>query len=66
MAADGHVEPIVILAKTDLISHDELQQKLAAIKQAGITTTGSNILPAWVIRSRQDYTDQSSDWTGCS
>ena len=38
MAADGHVEPIVILAKTDLISHDELQQKLAAIIQAGITT----------------------------
>lgn len=38
MAADGHVEPIVILAKTDLISHDELQQKLSAIRQAGITT----------------------------
>ncbi|MDQ7786080.1 MAG: ribosome small subunit-dependent GTPase A [Thermodesulfovibrionales bacterium] len=38
MAADGHVEPIVILAKTDLISRDELQQKLAAIRQAGITT----------------------------
>lgn len=38
MAADGHVEPFVILAKTDLISHDELQQKLAAIRQAGITT----------------------------
>jgi ribosome biogenesis GTPase len=38
MAADGRVEPIVILAKTDLISHDELQQKLAAIRQAGITT----------------------------
>ncbi len=38
MAADGHVEPIVILTKTDLISHDELQQKLAAIRQAGITT----------------------------
>ena len=38
IAADGHVEPIVILAKTDLISHDELQQKLAAIRQAGITT----------------------------
>jgi ribosome biogenesis GTPase len=38
MAADGHVEPIVILAKTDLISHDELQQKLAAIRQVGITT----------------------------
>jgi len=38
MAADGHVEPIVILAKTDLISQEELQQKLAAIRQAGITT----------------------------
>ncbi len=38
MAADGHVEPIVILAKTDLISPDELQQKLEAIRQAGITT----------------------------
>ncbi|MFZ5569427.1 MAG: ribosome small subunit-dependent GTPase A [Thermodesulfobacteriota bacterium] len=37
MAADGHVEPIVILTKTDLITHDELQQKLAAIRQAGIT-----------------------------
>jgi len=38
MAADGHVEPVIILAKTDLISHDELQEKLAAVKQAGITT----------------------------
>jgi ribosome biogenesis GTPase len=37
MAADGHVEPIVILAKTDLITDDELQEKLAAIRQAGIT-----------------------------
>ena len=35
MAADGKVEPIVILTKTDLISHDELEQKLAAIKQTG-------------------------------
>ena len=31
MAADGHVEPIVILTKTDLISRDELDQKLAII-----------------------------------
>jgi ribosome biogenesis GTPase len=37
MAADGHVEPMIILAKTDLISRDELQEKLAAIRQAGIT-----------------------------
>ena len=31
MAADGHVEPIVILTKTDLITQDELEQKLAII-----------------------------------
>ncbi len=31
IAADGHVEPIVILTKTDLISRDELDQKLAII-----------------------------------
>ncbi|PKN38686.1 MAG: ribosome small subunit-dependent GTPase A [Deltaproteobacteria bacterium HGW-Deltaproteobacteria-2] len=31
MAADGHVEPIIILTKTDLISPDELGQKLAII-----------------------------------
>ncbi len=32
MAADGHVEPIVILTKTDLITQDELEQKLSIIK----------------------------------
>ena len=37
MAADGHVEPIIILAKTDLISQYELHEMLAAIKEAGIT-----------------------------
>jgi ribosome biogenesis GTPase len=31
MAADGHVEPIVILTKTDLITGDELDQRLAII-----------------------------------
>jgi ribosome biogenesis GTPase len=31
IAADGHVEPIVILTKTDLISSHELDQKIAAI-----------------------------------
>ncbi|MBN2313228.1 MAG: ribosome small subunit-dependent GTPase A [Sedimentisphaerales bacterium] len=31
MAADGHVEPIVILTKTDLIGRDELEQKLAIV-----------------------------------
>jgi ribosome biogenesis GTPase len=38
MAADGGVEPIIILAKTDLISDDELHEKLAAVREAGITT----------------------------
>jgi ribosome biogenesis GTPase len=31
MAADGHVEPVVILTKTDLISRDELDQKIAVV-----------------------------------
>ncbi len=31
MAADGHVEPIVLLTKTDLIPQDELDQKLSII-----------------------------------
>ena len=37
MAADGGVEPMVILTKTDLITEDELEQKLAAIRLTGIT-----------------------------
>ncbi|MES9997233.1 ribosome small subunit-dependent GTPase A [Desulfovibrio aminophilus] len=32
MAMDGHVEPVVILTKTDLIPQDELEQKLAVIR----------------------------------
>ncbi|HOP41830.1 MAG TPA: ribosome small subunit-dependent GTPase A [Syntrophales bacterium] len=34
MAADGHVEPIIILTKTDLITQDELDQKRAIIGSA--------------------------------
>ena len=37
MAADGKVEPIVILTKTDLIAHDELEQKLAITRSTAIT-----------------------------
>ena len=37
MAADGGVEPIIVLTKTDLISPEELQKKLAAIKLSAIT-----------------------------
>jgi ribosome biogenesis GTPase len=36
MAADGRVKPIVILTKSDLTSHGEMEQKLAAIKQASV------------------------------
>ncbi len=31
MAMDGHVEPVVVLTKTDLISPDELERKTAAV-----------------------------------
>jgi ribosome biogenesis GTPase len=37
MAADGRVEPVIILTKTDLVSQNELEQMLAAISRNGIT-----------------------------
>ena len=37
MAADGGVEPIVVLTKTDLIPYEELKQKREAITKHGIT-----------------------------
>ena len=37
MAADGGVEPIIVLTKTDLISPEELEEKLAAIQSNAIT-----------------------------
>ncbi|MBI5584267.1 MAG: ribosome small subunit-dependent GTPase A [Deltaproteobacteria bacterium] len=37
MAADGGVEPVIILTKTDLITEEELEQQLAAIRSTGIT-----------------------------
>jgi ribosome biogenesis GTPase len=39
MAADGGVEPLVMLTKTDLISQDELKEKVAVIKSAHKTRT---------------------------
>ena len=56
MAADGGVEPMVILTKTDLISHDELEQKVAAVSQAGVTAriiALSNITGAGVDEFKQ-------------
>ena len=37
MAADGKVEPIVLLTKTDLIGRDELEQKLAVARSTAIS-----------------------------
>jgi ribosome biogenesis GTPase len=37
MAADGRVEPVIILTKTDLISPDELEIALEAIRRSGVT-----------------------------
>jgi len=37
MAVDGGVEPIVVLTKTDLITPEELEQKLVAIKSTAIS-----------------------------
>jgi ribosome biogenesis GTPase len=36
MAADGGVEPIIVLTKTDLIPYHELEQKLEAVTKNGI------------------------------
>lgn len=35
---DGHIEPILLLTKTDLISPDELAKMIASIQQNGITS----------------------------
>jgi ribosome biogenesis GTPase len=42
MAADGGVEPVVVLTKTDLIAPEELEQKLAAIASSAVT---ARVLP---------------------
>ena len=36
MVNDGHVEPALILSKTDLISPEYLEQRISAIRQSGI------------------------------
>ncbi len=38
MANEGHVEPLIILSKTDLVSEEDLEQLFAAIREAGIST----------------------------
>jgi ribosome biogenesis GTPase len=36
MAADGRVEPVVVLTKTDLAGPEELERRLAAVRAAGV------------------------------
>ena len=36
MANDGHIEPVLLLTKTDLISPEDLEQRISAIRQASI------------------------------
>ena len=36
MATDGRVEPMVLLTKTDLLPHDELELALEAVRQSGV------------------------------
>lgn len=38
MANEGHIEPILILTKTDLIETDELEHLISKIRDMGITT----------------------------
>jgi ribosome biogenesis GTPase len=37
MAADGHIEPLLILTKTDLVTPQALEKTVTAIRRAGIT-----------------------------
>jgi ribosome biogenesis GTPase len=38
MANEGTVEPLLVLSKTDLVSTEQLEQLISAIRAAGITT----------------------------
>jgi ribosome biogenesis GTPase / thiamine phosphate phosphatase len=38
MANEGHIEPFIILSKSDLISPEELEATIASIRQTGIAT----------------------------
>jgi ribosome biogenesis GTPase len=56
MVNEGRIEPVLVLTKTDLVSRDELERKLAAIRQSGITArivTLSNATGAGLDEFRQ-------------
>jgi ribosome biogenesis GTPase len=37
MASDGQLEPILLLSKTDLVSREDLEQKVESVRSAGIS-----------------------------
>ena len=43
MVNEGHIEPILLLTKSDLVSPEELEQKISEVRQARI---GCTIVPA--------------------
>lgn len=56
MVNEGHIEPLLLLTKTDLISPQELEQLLGRIRQAGISAgivTLSNVTGEGIDRIRE-------------
>jgi len=56
IARDGHIEPVVLLSKTDLVSPGELDQLIGRIRGAGIDTrivALSNVTGAGIDRVRE-------------
>lgn len=38
VAKEGHIEPIIVLSKTDLVTHEELDGMIGMIRESGIST----------------------------
>jgi ribosome biogenesis GTPase len=56
MVNEGHIEPVLLLTKTDMVSADELERMLASIRVAGITArilTLSNVTGEGVEQVKQ-------------
>lgn len=49
MANEGHIKPVILLSKTDLISPQDLELRISEIEQAGI---GDDVLPLSNITER--------------
>jgi ribosome biogenesis GTPase len=73
MAHEGHVEPIILLSKSDLVSIEDLEKRISEIRQAHIDAIviafsnsatgvgkGKDVLFAWIIGCRQNYAPKSS------